>query len=1169
MPPSPAASMRCSPPVGRSKAVEHHKRGRSLEGGLHLMKGDKDDDLALFNDMHTRERDNFLLPSADDFEDSISMNLRYFSDFKLGISIPARGESSDLLNADGNKNDYDWLLTPPDTPLFPSLDDETPPVNLPLRGRRRSEPIAISRSATMEKSYRRNSRSSASPNRLSPSPRSGTSTFQSRGRPSSAPTTSVSPVLRSSTPSRRPTTPPNKPATTLPRSSTPTFRRMSTGSSTGNPSTSGRRGPSPGKPNRGNSASPKLRAWQSTLPGFSSDPPPNLRTSLSDRPSSHVRGLSPASRSSNGRDASARFGRQSKSPTTSRSASSSHSHERDHFSSQSKGSAVSSCEDDVDSLQSGFSGKHAISSASSDHVPRRKYEAFSNNKGLTYPKKPSATLSNSAPKRYFNSTMRQMDHSKSPQGMFRPLLSSVPTSTFYVGKATNSQRPLISMNSSVTTSSNANSDQGASIAPDLEASDHDQDDQERNEWGKALFPNNAQEEVFVFDKVEGLTEDHSHDNMLHGVNSEVHEIILQTNPTTSDVDTHDDVDGDGCTVLEVDSRDPQKFDDIAEGIPILDIVGVKNAAPCGEVVNSCSISGTARDMDETAPACLELEDKNAFPQKATCPKDAKYQQETPGEQVTEVPLVQPVGEAGHQLPVGYLAGNIEREASPNLVHCKVVGHKRVNSVHSNHDMGDLQLCFEENDGRQCTRVEGPAEGTGISVLLLKGLGSRKWPVVQGRVFTATNISCDDPTYVRDSGSSSRGGITVLGGVSPSPSTDLASTSRQMDTRFHRQFSARRDAENTGNDHNVRPQSSSFSVSGASSNSYEPEVHRKNMWQEKFDDYVHDRESEHLDGTDLSDEKDLGVLKKIHSTMLDTFGVEQNITQHTERHKEVMGASGHELSIRAQSLRLEESSMPITQNLIEYCISIGNGEDLNSVSNISATEKELVNPDSSFLEANVVPDSSELTVDVSDHMHSTPGRMAIVDEDEHESDTGSRTAYALTKSILEASQDSFSSAAEQKKDMDASSIVLEFEPTVKIEGPRGYLSRSLTLEEATDTILFCSSIVHGLAYKAATIAMEKETNSVPLEGSRSQVTILGRSGRDVKVPYSGMVGRRTPKSHKPRSRPMESPDKSPSTKMESVVSSQESFGHNGTHPIHHPSDSVKPPKLESKCNCTVM
>ena len=34
--------------------------------------------------------------------------LRQFSDFKLGITIPVRGESSDLLNAEEEKNDYDW-----------------------------------------------------------------------------------------------------------------------------------------------------------------------------------------------------------------------------------------------------------------------------------------------------------------------------------------------------------------------------------------------------------------------------------------------------------------------------------------------------------------------------------------------------------------------------------------------------------------------------------------------------------------------------------------------------------------------------------------------------------------------------------------------------------------------------------------------------------------------------------------------------------------------------------------------------------------------------------------------------------------------------------------------------------------------------------------------------
>ena len=138
MPPSPA--MRSS--HGREFRGDNHKRGRSLEGGI--LFGEKDDDLALFNEMQTRERDNFLLKSNDDFEDLfckfplmmtvgiwlpsfwkhelklfvfkyliltfffVATKLRYFSDYNLGISIPVRGENSDLLNADGEKHDYDW-----------------------------------------------------------------------------------------------------------------------------------------------------------------------------------------------------------------------------------------------------------------------------------------------------------------------------------------------------------------------------------------------------------------------------------------------------------------------------------------------------------------------------------------------------------------------------------------------------------------------------------------------------------------------------------------------------------------------------------------------------------------------------------------------------------------------------------------------------------------------------------------------------------------------------------------------------------------------------------------------------------------------------------------------------------------------------------------------------
>ncbi|KAF6171022.1 hypothetical protein GIB67_011671 [Kingdonia uniflora] len=90
-----------------------------------------------------------------------------------------------------------------------------------------------------------------------------------------------------------------------------------------------------------------------------------------------------------------------------------------------------------------------------------------------------------------------------------------------------------------------------------------------------------------------------------------------------------------------------------------------------------------------------------------------------------------------------------------------------------------------------------------------------------------------------------------------------------------------------------------------------------------------------------------------------------------------------------------------------------------------------------------------------------------------------------------------------------------ESTVIVEGPRGHDPKSLTLDEATDTILFCSSIIHDLAYQAATIGMEKENLSL-LDKSRPTISILGKSSSDKKDPHVRTGGyKRAPKSQKVR------------------------------------------------------
>lgn len=90
------------------------------------------------------------------------------------------------------------------------------------------------------------------------------------------------------------------------------------------------------------------------------------------------------------------------SPTASRSVSSSHSHDRDPFSSHSKGSVASSGDDDLDSPQS-------ISMSSLDRSTPKSIGAFPNNRALGFSKKPSRILSSSsAPKRSFDLALQQM-----------------------------------------------------------------------------------------------------------------------------------------------------------------------------------------------------------------------------------------------------------------------------------------------------------------------------------------------------------------------------------------------------------------------------------------------------------------------------------------------------------------------------------------------------------------------------------------------------------------------------------------------------------------------------------------------------------------------------------------------------------------------------------------
>ncbi|OMO81432.1 hypothetical protein COLO4_23621 [Corchorus olitorius] len=1134
MPPSPA--LRYSP--GRELRGDNHKRGRSLEGGLGVR--DKEDDLALFNDMQTRERENFLLQSSDDFEDSFSTKLKHFSEFKLGISIPARGESSELLNADEEKNDYEWLLTPPDTPLFPSLDDEPLVANVAHRGRPRSQAISISRSSTMDKSYR-SSRGSASPNRLSPSPRSGNSALQSRGRPSSAPQSSP---VRPATPTRRPSPPPSKISTPARRSSTPTPRRTSTGSS-GTVASSGVRGTSPVRTSRGNSASPKIRAWQSNIPGFSLEAPPNLRTSLGDRPASYVRGSSPASR--NGRDA--KFGRQSMSPTPSRSASSSRSHDRDQFSSYSRGSIASSGDDDLDSLQS-------IPISGSSHSVSRRHGPLPNNKAPTFNKKSARVMSpSSAPKRSFDSALRQMDHRKSPPNMFRPLLSSVPSTTFYTGKGSSAHRSLISRNSSVTSSSNASSDQVSAVL-DSEVNDHQHDDM-ASESGKGPCAD-VQEEVFAFDKMDVLNQDASYERRDGSLNILMEDAdrdsAIQCDPEHSEeLSRHGlEVEISSTSDALCDRGDLSEVDSF-ENTKICSRCGCRYHViePVEEEISLCTDCSRQQDIaafdlsertivtEEISPG-LSIkvceEDKQVKELETSLPSSDSLLQVTDAVEPLISQQEENIKQSENFSQENSLGRSLAEGGEQRLDNHQEMDQPAVGYSLPDRDTGSQHL---QNSGEHSGLKIHTSEVAGISVLL-KRSNSNKGAVVQGRTFAT--IPYEDLSYARDSSNSFRSSIGH-GSISASSSVDFSS-SRQTDTRVQRQFSGRKsDLENYRYDMNSKPQSLALSLSRSSSNNYQALSLAASTNEDNFEGSVRSLKFDEADEIAVVSQGKVVASENFEADLTDSSFTGAAIPEKD-------GIEWNEISRTTDTLTSEllEATSAASFPPSEDCV-YENGDDLPSnariVSNVEASASTL---DPTIEEHSLLNDTLD-GVDVAE----PPGLSSLATISEIEMDNS-------CQSSSDSEIDGSSPNHERKKgsvdltiaippDVDTTASVREHntsdhadgileESTVLVESHGGSKARSLTLEEATDTILFCSSIVHDLAYQAATIAIEKE-NSVPLEGSRPTVTILGKSTADRKDLRGRTVGRRNSKSHKVRQRRVETDAKSPSPKTENDENADES------------------------------
>ncbi|XP_042411434.1 mucin-5AC-like isoform X1 [Zingiber officinale] len=316
-----------------------------------------DEELALFFEMRKLEKERSNKPQHNASEIDLPLGLKpgFAPLFRI-----TKARMDEFLNSDRGKNDYDWLLTPPGTPLLPSSDTEyrrspissngTPKAcHTMLRSRLVNAPdplrdTLLPRSALNSSAMGiRRPSSAGGRNKPRPATPTGRPTIPAApittSRPSTptsrtalhaksqAPSRSSTPVRfstptsrpsvlatsnhasRSATPTRRPSVPYNTSTVSAPPSQlSSVVRYASTASKCSAPS-------------RGSSPTIKSGPLKpSDIPGFSLDAPPNLRTSLPDRPSSASRGRpgAPTRRSSSVEPGPGRPRRQSCSPSRGR-----------------------------------------------------------------------------------------------------------------------------------------------------------------------------------------------------------------------------------------------------------------------------------------------------------------------------------------------------------------------------------------------------------------------------------------------------------------------------------------------------------------------------------------------------------------------------------------------------------------------------------------------------------------------------------------------------------------------------------------------------------------------------------------------------------------------------------------------------------------------------------
>lgn len=547
-----------------------------------------------------------------------------------------------------------------------------------------------------------------------------------------------------------------------------------------------------------------------------------------------------------------------------------------------------------------------------------------------------------------------MQDRNGPHNMFRPLLSSVPSSTFHAGKMSAHQRSLTSRNSSMTTISNASCDQAASGAHDIEGGELNQEDV-TSDCVRGNHPV-MDDELFVMDHGDDINED---------IENRITDDSLGSQ--------HREYDAPPRVVSMLDVGSSNRIDCLdADGDP--DTV---TCSKCGHVFHSAKVV-----MEGNQQLCLECK-RLAVRSTITDPSNIVMV----GQNNTrdDVRII----EHGSQ-------GVLDQSASTSVclqLTCTgptVKSHFDSQNSYSGSSQSLSVEVFEEGEPTLASEkvMEQPinghkryevnsisrlnvSDGAGISVLLRRS-SSVERHIVQSRSFTASTTSYDDFSYVPDSLNSMRSS-TGHTNASVSSSIDLGS-SRQTDFRSSWQSSGHKsDTESCRYEITSKLKRSVSSTSSASGHVFQvrsatPSCHEEGFEETRVDPRERSLASEFTEGestcSDTESNIDSKAATELSSRLMDDHSGETPVDSvttsqdpATHENRDNLMNNSHSLSIVENSSVHSPASNQVDDATPTSCADMVDAAEVRNPTSLNAiSENEIENDDSAYYDSHAYVDS---------------------------------------------------------------------------------------------------------------------------------------------------------------------------------------------------------------------